>query len=225
MSYTFQWGQVLGYLPYLIGGAWLALQIAFFAFAGGVAIATVNAAVLSYSRNRLLRRFVAGYVAFFMNTPALVQIFFLFFALPEAGIVLTSYGAVLLGLTLNVSGYLTEIVRAGFQSIRETEIEAAATLGMSVPQMTWYVILPHIFRVLYPPLTNQYILLTMTTSIASIFGLEELTGRAYNISAETFRSFEVFTLSAGLYVALTLIASAVLWLAGRQLFRIRARVF
>jgi polar amino acid transport system permease protein len=93
---------------------------------------------------------------------------------------------------------------------------------MSLPQVIWYVILPHIARVLYPPLTNQYILLTMTTSVASIFGLEELTGRAYNVSAETFRSFEVFTLSAGLYVILTLVASAVLWAAGRYVFRVRA---
>jgi len=224
MAYTFQWGQVIGYLPHLVGGAWLALQIAFLAFAGGVTIGTVNAAILSYSRHQAVRRLVSAYVALFMNTPVLVQIFFLFFALPEAGIVLSSYQAVLLGLTLNVSGYLTEILRAGFQSIRRTEIEAAETLGMTVPQVTWYVILPHIARVLYPPLTNQYILLTMTTSIASIFGLEELTGRAYNISAETFRSFEVFTLSAGLYVALTLIASAALWLAGRYLFRVKAKL-
>jgi polar amino acid transport system permease protein len=91
VAYTFQWGQVLGHLPYLIGGAWLALQIAFLAFAGGVALGTVNAAILCYSKHPWLRRLVAGYVALFMNTPVLVQIFFLFFALPEAGIVLSSF--------------------------------------------------------------------------------------------------------------------------------------
>ena len=63
----------------------------------------------------------------------------------------------------------------------------------------------------------------MTTSIASIFGLEELTGRAYNVSAETFRSFEVFSMSAVMYVVLTFVASGVLWLVGRYVFRVRAR--
>lgn len=225
MAYTFQWGQVLGYLPYLIGGAWLALQVAFLAFLGGIAIATFNAAVLTFGTNRWLRGIVRAYVIFYMNTPLLVQIFFLFFALPEIGVLLTSYEAVLIGMILNVSAYLTQIQRAGFQSVNRGELEAAKALGMSVLQMVWYVILPHICKVLYPALTNQYILLTLTTSLAAIFGLEELTGRAYNINAITFRSFEVFTLAAGLYVVLTLIASAVLLGIGRWLFRVKAKVF
>jgi polar amino acid transport system permease protein len=225
VSYTFQWGQVIGYIPYLMGGAWLALQVAFLAFLGGIAIATFNAAVLSFGTNRLLRGAVSGYVIFFMNTPLLVQIFFLFFALPEIGILLNSYEAVLLGMTLNVSAYLTQIQRAGFQSMNRGELEAAVALGMSLLQMIWYVILPHICKVLYPPLTNQYILLTLTTSLAAIFGLEELTGRAYNVNAITFRSFEVFTLAAGIYVVLTLFASAVLLGIGRWLFRVKAKVF
>lgn len=225
MAYTFQWGQVVGHLPYLIGGAWLALQIAFLAFVGGIAIATVNATVLTFGANRWLLGVIRAYVAFFMNTPLLVQIFFLFFALPEFGVLLTSYQAVLIGMTLNVSAYLTETQRAGFQSMNRGEMEAAESLGMNVPQMVWYVILPHICKVLFPPLANQYILLTMTTSIASIFGLEELTGRAYNINAVTFRSFEVFAMAAGLYVAMTLVASAVLLGLGRWLFRVKAKVF
>ena len=78
---------------------------------------------------------------------------------------------------------------------------------------------------LFPPLSNQYIILTMSTSIAAIFGIEELTGRTYNINAITFRSFEVFAMAAGLYVVLTVFASLVLYGIGRWLFRIKAKVF
>ena len=90
---------------------------------------------------------------------------------------MTSYEAVLLGMTLNAGAYLTEIQRAGFQSVRRTEMDAAVTLGMSRLQQVRYVILPHIARTLFPPLSNHYILMTLGTSMAAIFGVEELTDR------------------------------------------------
>ena len=160
---------------------------------------------------------------FFLNTPLLVQIFFLYFALPDWGILLGSYQAVLIGMALNAGAYLTEIQRAGFRSIRKAEIEAAETLGFSRMQIIRYVVLPHIGKVLFPPLSNQYIILTMTTSIAAIFGVEELTGRAYNINAQTFRSLEIFSIAALYYIALTLVASAALYAVGRYVFRIKGR--
>lgn len=95
---------------------------------------------------------------------------------------------------------------------------------MSRLQAVRYVILPHIMRVLFPPLSNQYILMTLGSSMAAIFGVEELTGRAFNVNAQTFRSIEVFTVAAGFYIALTLIASIVLALVGRYLFRARMRI-
>lgn len=224
MSYTFQFGQVTPYLGYLAGGAWLALQIAIIAFAVGWFIGIVCAATLQYGPG-WLRRIVRAYVVFFLNTPVLVQIFFLYFALPDWGILLSSYQAVVLGLALNAGAYLTEIQRAGFQSIRREEVEAAETMGFSRTQSVRYVILPHICKVLFPPLSNQFILITMTTSIAAIFGVEELTGRAYNINAETFRALEIFSIVAVYYVILTVIVSALLYAVGRYFFRIKGKVF
>lgn len=224
MSYTLQYGQVTPYLGYLAGGAWLALQIAAIAFVVGWAIGLVFASVLEYGP-RPVRWLVKAYVVFFLNTPLLVQIFFLYFALPDWGILLGSYEAVLLGMALNAGAYLTEIQRAGFRSIRTAEIEAATTLGFSRVQTVRHVILPHICKVLFPPLSNQYIILTMTTSIAAIFGVEELTGRTYNINAQTFRSFEIFSIAALYYIALTLVASAALYAVGRYFFRIKGKVF
>jgi polar amino acid transport system permease protein len=223
MSYTLQFGQVWGYLPYLAAGAWISLQIAFFAFLGGMVLGLLGAMGKSFGP-AWVKKIIQSYVVFFMNTPQLVQIYFLYFALPDAGILLSSYEAVLIGMTLNAGAYLTEIQRAGFESVHKNELDAAETLGMSRWQSVRYVILPHIMRVLFPPLSNHYILMTLGTSMAAIFGVEELTGRAFNVNSETFRSIEVFSLTAGLYVVITLIASILLALIGRHLFRARMRV-
>ena len=223
MDYTLQFGQVTDRLPYLVGGAWLSLQIAFLAFCGGMVLGLLGAMAKAFG-NRLLRGLTNAYVTFFINTPQLVQIYFIFFALPDLGILLSPYQAVLLGMTLNAGAYLTEIQRAGFDSVRQSEMDAAETLGMNLWQRVRYVILPHIGRVLFPPLSNHYILMTLGTSMAAIFGVEELTGRAFNVNAETFRSIEVFSLTAGLYIIVTLIATLLLGLIGRYVFRARMRL-
>ena len=224
MSYTLQFGQVTGYLPYLAGGAWISLQIAFLAFCGGMVIGMFGAMAKTFG-GRLSKGVIDAYATFFMNTPQLVQIFFIYFALPDAGILLSSYEAVLIGMTLNAGAYLTEIQRAGFLSVHRNEMEAAETLGMTLMQRVRYVIMPHIARVLFPPLSNQYILMTLGTSMAAIFGVEELTGRAFNINAETLRSIEVFSLTAALYIILTLSATFSLGLVGRYMFRAKMRLF
>lgn len=224
MGYTLQYGQIVPHLGYLAEGALLSFGLAAVGFLAGWLIGLLGAAITVYGRGPL-RWAVRAYVTFFLNTPILVQIFFLFFALPEVGILLTSYQAVLIGLALNAGAYLTEIQRAGFTSMRREELEAAETLGFSRAQTIRYVIVPHIVKVLYPPLSNQYILVTMTTSIAAIFGIEELTGRAYNINSITFRSLEIFSVAALYYVALTFVASWILYAIGRWFFRIKARAF
>lgn len=222
MSYVLQYGQVWPYLPRLLEGALLSIQIAVLAFSGGLLIGTACAAVKSFGPRWAVAA-VGVYVTFFVNTPQLVQIYFLYFALPDSGILLSSYNAVLLGMTLNAGAYLTEIQRAGFESSRRSEIEAAEVLGFSRVQQIRYVILPHVARVLFPPLSNHFIIMTLGTSMASVFGVEELTGEALNVNALTFRSVEVFTITAGIYVVLTLVASTLLALFGRYAFRVRTR--
>lgn len=220
MSYTLQYGQIWPYLPRLFDGAWIALQIAVLAFCGGLAIGTACAAVKSFGP-RWLARIVSVYVVFFTNTPQLVQIYFLYFALPDMGVLLSSFAAVLIGMTLNAGAYLTEIQRAGFESRRVSEMEAAEVLGFSRLQQIRYVILPHMARVLFPPLSNHFIIMTLGTSMAAVFGVEELTGQAFNINSLTFRSIEIFSVTALFYVALTLAASVLLAAIGRYAFRAR----
>jgi polar amino acid transport system permease protein len=221
---TLQYGQILHYLPDFALGALMALWIAAVAFAGGLLIGLLGAAILQFGPWPA-RAIVGAYTRFFTWTPQLVQIFFLFFALPEIGLILSPVAAVLIGMTLNAGAYLTEIERGGFASVPRAELDAAETLGFSRAQTVWYVIAPHVVRALYPALSNHYIIMTLGTSMAAIFGVEELTGRALNANAISFRSVEIFSVVAVIYIALTVVASALLWLVGRWLFRIRAKVF
>src|SRR5215213_44853 len=112
MSYSFDFAPVIEQLPYLLRGALITLQIAFTAFWIGAAIGVAGAVGKAWGRAPL-RRSISGYVVFMTNTPALVQIFFLFYGLPSVGIVLSPLTAVLIGFSLNSGAYLTEIIRGG----------------------------------------------------------------------------------------------------------------
>lgn len=223
MQYALHYSQITSYLPYLIGGALLSLELSVLAFAGGMVIGFA----LAIARNDggpILSRLVRAYVVFFTNTPQLVQIYVIFFGLPDLGVVFSPFAAALIGMTLNAGAYLTEILRAGLASVHREELDAAETLGMSRLQSLRYVIVPHVFRVSMPPLSNQYILMTLGTSMAAVFGVEELTGRAFNVNSTTFRSIEIFTTIAGLYVVITFMATILLAVVGRYVFRARVRV-
>jgi len=224
MDYTFQFAAVFEELPYLLGGAGVTLWIAFASFWGGAVIGLCGAIAKVYGGN-IAQRIASGYVVAITNTPALVQIFLLYYALPDAGILLDPMTAVLIGLVLNAGAYLTEILRAGVLSVRRSEIEAATTLGMSGFQIVRYVMLPHIAKTIYAPLSNFFVWLVLGSSLAALFGVEELTGRAINISTANLRSIETFTVVAVIYVVLTVIASSSLALVGRWAFRVKAKVF
>ncbi len=225
MNYTFQYSVVWKNLDALLQGAWLTFQLGVLAFAGGLLIGLAGAAIKSFAP-RPFRLLVDVYVVFITNTPALIQIYFLYFGLPEVGIRWSSEACVLIGLILNAGAYLTMILRAGFLSVRKTELEAGTTLGMSVIQQIWYIIVPHIAKTIYPAVANFFIvILVMGTSIGAIIGVDELTGTAINLSTVNYRWLEYFSVVAVIYVVLTFVASIGLALLGRWAFRVKARVF
>lgn len=224
MNYTFQFADVIAELPYLLGGALVTLQIVFISFFVGAVLGLFGALGKVYGPAPL-QRAISAYVVFITNTPALVQVFVLYYALPDAGILLSSMAAVLIGLTLNSAAYLTEIIRAGVISVRQAEMDAAIALNMSRGQILRFVLLPHIARTIYPPLSNFFIWLMLGSSMAALFGVEELTGRAINISSVNLRTIETFSVVALIYIGLTLIASTALALLGRFAFRVKARIF
>jgi polar amino acid transport system permease protein len=225
MDYRFQFGVVWDNLDVLLAGAWLTFLLGTAAFAGGLLVGLLGAALKTYGP-RPVRLLVDAYVVFLTNTPALIQIYFLYFGLPEFGIRWSAEACVLTGLVLNAGAYLTLILRAGFLSVRRTEIEAAETMGLSVVQQIRHVIVPHIARTVYPALANFFIvILVMGTSIGAVIGVDELTGQAINLSTVNYRWLEYFLAVAAIYVALTFVASLGLALAGRWAFRVKARVF
>ncbi|MBB6227784.1 His/Glu/Gln/Arg/opine family amino acid ABC transporter permease subunit [Polymorphobacter multimanifer] len=218
-AYRFDFSDVLGRVPYLLGGAVISLQIAFLCFWLGAAIGLAGAIGKLYGPAPLAKA-INVYVQGFTNTPALVQIFLLYYALPDAGVMLGAFTAVVIGLTLNAGAYLTEILRAGVASVRRAEIEAAQVLGLSRLGILRHVMLPHILQTVYKPLANFFIILILGSSMAALFGVEELTGRAINISTVNLRTIETFSVVALIYIGLTLIASATLAVIGRHWFRI-----
>lgn len=222
MGYTLQFGQATHYLPDLLAGAIVSLQIAVLCFFGGLAIGLVNAFGLVFG-GPVTSRLARAYVGFFTNTPGLVQIFFIFYALPDMGVVLSSYQAVVLGIMLNAGGYLALTLRGGFLSVRRNEVDAAVTLGMSRLQLLHYVVLPHMAQVLYPAISNKFILMVLGTAVAGVFGVEDLMGRTINATAESFRTVELLGMTASIYVGLTVLATLVLSGLGRALLGRRVR--
>jgi polar amino acid transport system permease protein len=225
MNYTFQFGVAFAQLPELLKGAIITFELGLLTFWGGALIGLLGAAFKTFG-GRVLRHLANIYVTFFTNTPALIQIYFLYFGLPEFGIRWDNFTCTLIGLTLNAGAYMTEIMRAGFISVRRTEMEAAETLGMSLAQQIRFVIVPHIAKTIYPALANFFVvILVMGTSVGAVIGVNELTGQAINISTENYRWLEMFIVVAGIYVVLTFIASLSLALVGRWAFRVKAKVF
>ncbi|HWA48488.1 MAG TPA: amino acid ABC transporter permease [Dongiaceae bacterium] len=224
MNYTFQFHVVFNQLPEFLHGALVTLELALAGFWLGAPIALLLAAART-SGPTWVRRLTGAYVTFLTNTPVLIHIFFLFYGLPEIGILLDKYTSVVIGLVMATSAYGCEIMRAGFLSVRRSEIEAAETLGFSRAQTLWNVIVPHILKTVYPALANYFIVLTLSTSMAMIVGAEELLGTAFNLASENYRHLEAFILAAGLYVIITFIASLSLAWFGRWAFRVKAKIF
>ena len=225
MDYNWQFNVVWDNFGVLMEGAWLTFQLGVLAFWGGALIGLAGAAIKTYGPAPA-RWLIDTYVVFITNTPALIQIYFLYFGLPEVGVRWSNEACVLIGLTLNAGAYLTMIMRAGFLSVRRTEMEAGETMGMSRLQQIRYIVVPHIAKSIYPALANFFIvILVMGTSVGALIGVDELTGQAINLSTVNYRWLEYFTVIAGMYVVLTFVASLGLALVGRWAFRVRARIF
>lgn len=225
MDYRFQFGVVFDNLDALLAGAWMTFLMGTAAFAGGLLLGIIGASLKTYGP-RPLRVLTDIYVVFFTNTPALIQIYFLYFGLPELGIRWSAETCVLTGLILNAGAYLTLILRAGFLSVHRPEIEAAETFGLTVFQQIRYIIIPHTARMIYPAIANFFIvILVMGTSVGAVIGVDELTGQAINLSTVNYRWLEYFIAVAVIYVVLTFIASIGLALLGKRVFRVRTKVF
>jgi polar amino acid transport system permease protein len=204
LDYTFQFGEVLQHWPLLLEGAVNTLRLSLVGMSIGLVVG-IAGAVARNASIAALRAVAGAYVELVRNTPLLVQLFFFFFALPSLGLRLTTAEAAMLALVFNNGAYATEIVRAGIESVHRSQIEAAASLGLSPPQIFRYIVIGQALERVYPALTGQFIVLMLATSITSAIGAEELTAFGSRIQSENFRSLEVYIVCAAIYLCLTFI--------------------
>ncbi|CAH1687750.1 Amino acid ABC transporter membrane protein 1 (PAAT family) [Hyphomicrobiales bacterium] len=215
MTYQFQFGAVFARAELLIDGFLLTLQLTVLTGVIGLALGLSCAIIRTYGP-RQARLAVATYVEIFRNTPFLVQLFLIFFGIPEIGKAFglrwlpSPYVAGLAALSINIGAYATEIIRAGLQSVHRSQIEAAESLGLTRWQVIRYVVLPPALSNVYPALSSEFILLMLGTSVVSVISVEELTGTANLIQSETYRTFETYALIWVIYFALAIVLKWIL---------------
>ena len=190
---------VLTKIPILLEGCVVTLQISFFALLLGM-IFGIAGALCRISSNRALNSIAFMYVWVIRGTPVMVQLFILYFGLPQLGIKLPSMVAGVLGLAINTGAYVTEIIRAGIQAVDKGQMEAALSVGMSYRQAMVRIIGPQATKICIPPLVNQFIMTLKNSSIASLVTITELFRTGEQIIYTTFRSFEVYMAVAVLYL-------------------------
>jgi polar amino acid transport system permease protein len=215
VNYRIDFTPVIDGLPSLLAGCLGTLGLAL----GGMALAIVigiGGVVLRQSRLRPLRWLVMAFVELIRNTPFLVQIYFIFFALPLAGVRLDPTPTAIIALGINGGAYAIEIIRGGVQAIGKGQIEAGLALALGRMQVFRLIVLKPALRAIYPSLVSQFILLTLTTSIASAISAYELTSVAQRIESDSFRSFEVYGVVTLLYLGIS-------WLLMRMFGLISAR--
>lgn len=229
MNYVFQFGIVWDHLPKLLDGAWLTIGLSFGAFALGFVMAMLLA-FLRTAGARPIRMAIAAYVELIRNTPFLIQLFIIYFSLPAVGIRLDAITAALLGMSLNFSGYATEIVRSGIEAVPRSQIDAGHSLGFTRLQIFRHVIAFPALRAVYPALASQFVLLMLGSSIVSAISAEELTAVTNTLQSMTFRAFEFYFVATGLYLLMALgarlLLNAVYWAVferGRPIERAWAR--
>lgn len=204
------------YGPGFLEAAWLVLLI------------TLATIVLSWvfgllavlgkrSHFSVLRGISSFYVWFIRGTPALIQVFIIYFGLPQLGLNPSPFLAGVIALGLNSGAYVAEIIRSGLLAIPKGQFESSQALGMSHTETMGRIVLPQVFRIVLPPLTNEAIAALKNTSLLSTITVVDLTLYAQTIISSTFRPFQFFIATALIYLVLTtLLTQLSSWLERRQ---------
>jgi len=216
---------------FLRDGIWVTIRITVISFVFILIVGLIGG-LGRLAKNWLIHGIASLYVEIIRGIPLLVQLLFLYFAFPQ---VLDSVGAWLLklspslrgagqylvdvkpdpfvmavaGLTICYGAYMSEIYRAGIQSISKGQMEAARSLGMSYFQAMRYVILPQAVRVILPPVGNEFVALLKDSSLVSVVAVSDMTRRGREFMSSSFMSLETWTMVALLYLVMTLFASRV----------------
>src|SRR5262245_46737008 len=194
------------YLPFLLRGALVTVELSVLSMACGLMLGLL-VALGRLSRIRVLDWALRAYVEIWRDVPLIVQLLLIYFTLPEIGIRLPAFAAAIVGLSLNLGAYLSEVFRAAITSIDVGQRDAGISIGMSRGMVYRRVILPQAFLIAVPTLGGYFISLLKDCALVSFIAVNELLRNATIIIAETYRSMEMYVMVAAIYLVLTFMAA------------------
>lgn len=202
--------------PFFVEAAWVTLQISVLSLALGLAMGALGAAA-RLSPWRPLRVLGGAYVSVFRGTPALIQLFVLYFGGPQVGINLDPFAAGVIGLGINIGAYMTESIRGAIRAVDRGQAEAARSLGFGKARTMRWIVLPQAARLMIRPLGVNSVALIKGSALVSTISVVELTYTAQRFIGSTYKPFEMFAISAVLYMAIIYGAiRCVQWLDARH---------
>ena len=202
------WLQLMidSFWPLLSAGLIFTVPLTLITFVLGILLGFLVALARLYGPVPLVA-LVRFYVWLVRGTPLLVQLFLIFYGLPSAGIVLDAFTAAVIGFTLNIGAYSSEIIRATLAAIPKGQWEAAYSIGMNWPQVMWRVILPQAARIAVPPLSNTFISLVKDTSLAAAVTVPELFQAAQRLASVTYEPLILYVETALIYLMFSSVLS------------------
>ncbi len=211
------WLIILDFIPQLLKGAQVTIYITAIGLLGGVVLGTVAGLMRAYG-NTLISAIAFLYIEVIRGTPIVVQVMFLYFALPVlAEVRIDAMSAAILAIVINAGAYIAEIVRGALLSIARGLSEAALALGLPRWKVLQYIVGPLAFRRLIPPLGNQFIVSLKDTSLFIVIGVGELTRTGQEIMASNFRAVEIWSAVAVIYLIMTGTLSLILRIVERRM--------
>ena len=193
-------------IPFILAGVPITLFLAITSIFFATILAGLGA-LGRLSRNPYLNGIASFYVSFFRGTPLLLQILFIYLALPQAGIVLPAVPTAIVALSLNYGSYMTEVFRSGIEAVPHGQTEAAQSLGMNSRTTFRRIIAPQAFRIVTPAVGNDFISMIKDSSLASVVGVQEILWRAQTAGRPTFQSMQTLLVAAFIYWVLTILFS------------------
>ncbi|WP_321311603.1 amino acid ABC transporter permease [Halarcobacter sp.] len=190
-------------LGFLLEASWLTIYLSFISFLIALFIGVIIGTFRSLKNSWFINSLIGTYIEIFRGTPLLIQLFFIYYGLPQIGIVMSSHQAAIIGLSLNFGAYMAEIVRAGIQAIPKGQYEAADSLGLNKIQMFIHIIYPQAFKIVLPPLTNTYASILKDSSLVSVLSITELTRAGQLIYVRTYEPFEIYLTLGVFYFVMT----------------------
>jgi polar amino acid transport system permease protein len=221
MGYELDFGALLQYLSLFLEGTAVTLGLTAVAAAAGIALSIAGAATATGGL-AWARKAIAGYVELIRNTPFIVQMFFVYFGLPSLGLRLSAVTAAVLAMTINLTAYAIEIVRAGIEAVPVGQREAGLAFGMGPVLVFALIVLPQAIANVYPALVSQIVITMLESAVVSQIAVVDLTHVADFIQSRNFRAFETYLVITAVYLVLAVALRRLLARCGRRLLAGRA---